>query len=534
MACHLLGSGNAFVFLFSGTDVSTVSFDRFTHTRRAFLQWPLAMAAATAGFPSPAATPGAARTPFSRDTVLEAARDIAARPFRPPPSVPEGLAKLDPEQYWKIRYRENRAIWGGTPTRFSVELFPPGHLYRDLIDVEVVENGEAFPLVVDEESFDVPDAGLSRLLAAAGRFAGFRLHYPLNTPERADDFLVFRGASYFRGHSRGQLYGATARGLAIDVAEPQGEEIPVFRRYWIERPSAQANSIVVHALLDSRRVAGAYRFGIYPGNPLSIDVEATLFPRAVMRHVGLGPLNSMYLLGPMSRDGVRDYRPAVHHSHGLAIVTGRGEQIWRALSNPATLQISSFVDKNPAGFGLVQRDRRFERFQDLEGEYDRRPSVWIEPRGEWGPGHVHLIEIPSRSEANENIIAYWRPEGGVPAGKPFRFAYRISWPNDAPRNKTLARVVYCAEGPVADSAARQVVIDYAGGALRPDDGIDVEASIGRGQITRTRYLPNRAVGGIRVFVTFEPGDAKLAELRVQPKRDGEVIGETWLYRWTAV
>jgi periplasmic glucans biosynthesis protein len=487
-----------------------------------------------ASLPSLAATSRAAGRQFSRDTVLEAARSIAAHPFKPPPSVPEDLAKLSPEQYRKISYRENRAIWGGTPTRFSVGLFPPGYLYRDLIDVEVVESGESFPLIVDEKSFDVPDPGLARVLADAGKFAGFRLHYPLNTRERADDFLIFRGASNFRGHSRGQLYGVTARGLAIDVAEPQGEEFPVFRRFWIERPSSRANSIVVHALLDSRRVAGAYRFGIYPGNPLSIDVEATLFPRAAIRHVGLGALNSMYLFGPMSREGVRDYRHAVHHSHGLAMISGRGEQIWRALSNPTTLQISSFIDKNPAGFGLVQRDRRFERFQDLESQHGRRPSAWIEPRGEWGPGHVQLIEIPSRSEANDNIIAYWRPEGGIPAGKPFRFAYRISWPNDAPRNKTLARVVYCAGGMAPGAANRQVVIDYAGGSLAPENEITIDASIGQGRILRTRHLPNREVGGIRVVLTFEPGDAKLAELRVQPKRDGEVIGETWLYRWTAV
>lgn len=505
----------------------------FSTTRRNFLQWPLALTAAVLPAPVRAASFRASGHPFTRDTVLNAARTLAERPFKPPGSVPEGLAKLPAARYREISYRKNRAIWGGTPTKFSVELFPPGYLYRDLIDVEVVENGQSFALVVDAESFEVPDEKLAALLADAGKFAGFRLHYPLQENEPPRDFLVYQGASYFRGHSRGQLYGLTARGLAIDVAEPQGEEFPLFRRYWIERPAARANNIVVHALLDSRRVAGAYRFGIYPGDPLRIEVEATLFPRAALRHVGLGALNSMFLFGPMDQANVPDYRQAVHYSHGLAMITGRREHIWRPLSNPGTLQISSFVDKDPVGFGLVQRDRRYDRYQELSAQYHRRPSAWIEPREPWGPGHVQLVEIPSRSETNENIIAYWRPEAGVPAGKPYRFAYRITWPNDAPGNNSMAKVVYCAGGRAPESANQQVVIDYAGGALTQKDKIAVEASVGQGRIIQTWWVPNPVTGGVRVNLIFDPGDAKTAELRVQPKRNGVAIGETWLYRWTA-
>ena len=505
----------------------------FSTTRRDVLRWPLALALASLGMPAGAASFRTAGKPFTRETVREIARARAAAPYRPPPSVPPELAKLSGQRYREIRYRRNRAIWGGTPTRFSVELFPPGFIYRNLIDVEVVENGTAYALLVDAESFDVPDPELAKLLAKAGGFAGFRLNYPFDETGDARDFLVFQGATYFRGISPGQLYGASGRGLAIDVAEPHGEEYPLFRRFWIERPAAGASSIVVHALLDSRRVAGAYRFAIYPGRPLRIDIEATLFPRTALPHVGLGALNSMFLFGPMDRQGVEDYRQAVHYSHGLAMISGRGEHIWRPLSNPGTLQISSFADSNPAGFGLVQRDRRFDRYQDLSAQYGRRPSVWIEPHGEWGKGVVRLVEIPSKSEVNDNIIAYWRPEGGIPAGKPFWFAYRMTWPNDAPRNGSLAKVVYSASGRAPASADRQVVVDYAGGSLRHDDRIEVEASIGAGRIVRTWQSPNPNTGGVRVFVTFDPGETKLAELRVQPRRDGEAVGETWLYRWTA-
>ncbi len=244
-------------------------------------------------------------------------------------------------------------------------------------------------------------------------FSGFRLRAPLNRAEHFDEFVVFQGASYFRAVAKGQEYGLSARGLALKTGDARGEEFPFFRTFWIERPRPEANTVVVHALLDSDSTTGAYRFTIRPGDPTVMDVEMTLYPRVELTHVGLAPLTSMFFFGPNDRVGIDDFRPAVHDSDGLAIWNGRGEWLWRPLINPETLQVSAFVDDNPRGFGLLQRHRAFADYQDLEAHYERRPSLWVETIGEWGSGAVQLVEIPSKSEYHDNVVAFWRPRPTV-------------------------------------------------------------------------------------------------------------------------
>ena len=470
-------------------------------------------------------------SPFSRQNVIDEARALAARPFQPLPEVPPGLRDLDYDNYRKIRFRKAKAVWGTSPTPFSIELFAPGFLYKSGIDLAVVENGLSYAIGIAPDSFETPTPEIAAILAQLGKFAGFRLHYPINREDYRDEFVVFQGASYFRAVSRNQNYGLSARGLAIDVAEPTGEEFPVFRRFWIERPSARAGSIVVHAVLDSKRVAGAYRFGIYPGAPTTIDVDATLFARTPLGHVGLGALTSMYLYGTIDRPDRPDYRPAVHDSLGLAMHTGRGERLWRPLCNPATLQVSAFVDNNPKGFGLIQRARRFDHFQDLEAAYEKRPSAWITPRGNWGAGHVQLIEIPSASETNDNIVAYWRPQQPIRPGSPFSFAYRLTWPNNAPLPQQFAQTIRSAYGRTFDGTQHQMAIDYGAkdGVSAEDLTLDVMLSAGR--VIEQVIQPNPATGGVRVFLTFDPERARLIEFRIQPRKKGTPVGETWLYRW---
>lgn len=468
---------------------------------------------------------------FSRNTVIERARSMSQQAFEPPAQAPETLTSLDYSEYRKINYQQDAAVWGGSPTRFSIQLFAPGYLYRDLVDIDIVENGKSRPLALAENSFQVPDPAMAALLAEIGKYAGMRLHYPLNTANYADEFLVFQGASYFRGVSKGQLYGLSARGLAIDVAGPRGEEHPIFRQFWVERPSSDHDSMVVHALLDSTRVTGAYRFGIYPGSPLRMDIEVTLFPREDIEHVGLAPLTSMFMHGPLDPAELADYRPAVHDSEGLAIRRGNGERIWRPLANPRDLQVSAFVDENPAGFGLIQRQREFGYFQDLEASYQRRPSAWVQPLGDWGKGHVQLVEIPSDSEGNDNIVAYWRPQQGLRQGQAFQYAYRLSWPDDAPGSDSTARVVRSAGGQKLFSDQDEVVIDYS--ALAADDleGIAVHATINPGRVLEARIQPNMEINGARVFLSLDNDDQPVSELRVDLKRGDQPVAETWLYRW---
>ncbi len=470
-------------------------------------------------------------TRFSRDMVLQAARTLAENPYQDPAQAPRPLADLDYDRYRTVKFRSDRAVWGPSPTRFAIELFAPGFLYKDLVTIDVVENGRTRTLTPDASIFETESEAIAQALLQAGSFAGLRLLYPLNEGPYRNEFLVFQGASYFRAVSSGQIYGLSARGLALNVAQPQGEEFPLFKRFWIERPDAASNAVVVHALLDSPSVTGAYRFAVYPGSNTTLDVDLTLFPRQDLSHVGIGPLTSMYWFGAFDRPSKPDFRPAVHDSQGLAMMTGSGEWLWRPLMNPRTLQVSAFMDTDPQGFGLIQRSRNFGDYQDLEAEYHRRPSAWVRPRGPWGKGHVELVEIPTPSEVHDNIVAYWRPADVLRAGAAHNFSYRLTWPDRTPVPEAIGRVVYGAPGTRLGDGRPQIVLDYD---VPVDPArVEVEASVSQGKILETIVQKNHYMDGIRINVGFDPQGADLVELSVKPKRGGRTIGETCLHRWLA-
>lgn len=468
---------------------------------------------------------------FSRNTVIDLARALAESAYQPPEKAPKGLAELDEATYRQIDYLDNVAIWGENPAQFSVQLFAPGFLYQYLVDIAIVENGQAFPITLSETSFSVPDEQISALLAEVGKFAGLGLYYP-SAHSQQDEFIAFQGASYFRLISKDQVYGASSRGLAIDVAQPEGEEHPLFKKLWIERSATDSSTIVVHALLDSKRVAGAYRFDIAPGSPSKIQVNAVLFPREDITHVGLAPLTSMFLYGGLDRAEQRDHRPAVHDSEGLLILNGNGERIWRPLNNPHALQISAFLDQNPQGFGLIQRQRNFSHYQDLEANYQLRPSLWVEPDGDWGKGQVELVEIPSASEANANIIAYWQPENGLKKGVPFTYGYTLTAANNVPENEDAIQIVRSASDQKKPDDPKRLLIDYRNFVAEDIKQITVNASISNGKILASRIVPNPDINGVRVYVTFDPEAADMAELRVQLADEQQHVAPTWLYRWT--
>ena len=469
---------------------------------------------------------------FSSQTVIDLARNIAKSPMIAPDVAPELLTNLDAETYRKIDFQQNKAVWGNTPTPFSIQLFAPGYLYKDLVSIDVVENGRGFPLEVSASSFTTPTPEIDEMIAKAGKYAGLRLHYPLNSSTKNDEFIVFQGASYFRAISKGQTYGLSFRGLAINVAQPMGEEFPRFKHFWIERPSVTQKAIVVHALLDSKSVTGAFRFGIYPGSPTRVDVQATLFPRVDIKHVGLAPLTSMFMHdGALDISDRPDYHPELHDSDGLQIQTGKGEMLWRPLNNPENLQISAFVDTSPKGFGLIQRHNRFHDYQDLDANYQDRPSSWIKPLNDWGAGHIELVEIPSNSKENDNIVAYWQPKDGLKKDTPFTYSYQLTLPNDTPTLAGKPHIVRSAKENSTLENNQELLIDYSDLPIKDISKVTVETSASQGKIIRTRVVENPHIRGVRAYVTFDPLEADVAELRVQLKENDQSIASTWLYRW---
>lgn len=472
--------------------------------------------------------------PFQNGFVAAEAKRLAAQPFsKPSMELPEPFNKLGYDQYRDIRFRSEKSFWRGENLDFEIQPFAMGWLYDTPIELWVVEKGNAKRLVADGGLFSLgPLIGPGPDAAPFG-FSGFRIHAPINRSDYYDEFTVFQGASYLRAVGRDEGYGASARGLALNTGRPGGEEFPFFRSFWLEKPDPVATEIVVHALLDSPSTTGAYRFAIVPGQSTTMQIDATLFPRKELPQVGIGALTSMFFLGTANVRRSNDFRPTVHDSEGLAMMNGRGERLWRPLCNPRTLQVSAFSDRNPKGFGLCQRDRSFQNYQDLEARYERRPSVWVEPKSLWGEGFVELIEIPVEDEIHDNIVAYWKPAKPLPADQPFSFSYSLTWGSDVPLAWSAARVNKTRVGRSRIPDATLFVVDYEGPAVRDARDLPVaNITASGGQVANVSVQRNPDISGVRVSFDLKPQDAELIELRMVLKGGDQVMSETWLYRWT--
>lgn len=472
-------------------------------------------------------------TPFDGATVRDVAKKLAQGAFQAPDqTLPDELKSLDYQQYRSIRFDPSQALWRGQGTNFTAEFFHRGFLYKDRIAIYEVANGTATPIHYHSGLFS-----FDKVKPPSGDvgFAGFRLHYPMNRRDYFDEVCAFLGASYFRAVARRQGYGLSARGLAIKTADPAGEEFPLFRAFWLERPARGSHAIVVHALLDSQSAAAAFRFTIRPGAQTIFDTEMVLYPRVDIAASGIAPLTSMFLFDTNDRNRADDYREAVCDSDGLLLWTGPGERVWRPLVNPHSLQLSAFTDTGLRGFGLMQRERRLAAYQDLEAHYENRPSLWVEPIGDWGQGIVELIEIPTDREINDNIAAFWRPHDPLKAKGEYIVNYRLHWCWSVPVPVDLAQVVATRSGLAWDQKNRLFIIDFAGETLRGRSAetlptIDIGAT--KGKIENPVVERNPETGGMRLSFQLDQGSEKLIELHAR-LMDGETpLTETWMYRWT--
>lgn len=475
--------------------------------------------------------------PFGFDTMQELARLRASAPYKHQKSELVGsFANLNYDSYRAIRFKREADPWLDHG-RFAMDLLSPGLIFYEPVKINLVdEAGIVTPLpfrpeLLDFDPSQFPDGADMETIGNMG-WSGFRLRVPLNRPDVLDEFLVFQGASYFRAVARDTLYGLSARGLALNTGSSDGEEFPLFTDFWISRPPENSDTVVIYAMLDSKSVAGAFQFVITPGDETVIDTRVTLFPRVDLTDVGIAPLTSMFWFGPASRAGIDEYRPQVHDSDGLQMTTGHGQHLWRSLSLPAKLQISDFVDRDPRGFGLAQRSRKFEHFQDAEARYELRPSAWIEPKGPWGKGMVRLVEIPAENEFNDNIVSFWRPSAPLKTGESHDFSYMLTFAQLPPSPAPLAAVIQSRAGKaINDKDGRSYLIDFDLDLFR-DKLPEAQVTSSAGSIKNIHVFALPKENILRLGFLFQPEKAFAADLQAVLKGPEGSLSETWMARWS--
>ncbi|AVO62185.1 MULTISPECIES: glucan biosynthesis protein G [Pseudomonas] len=368
---------------------------------------------------------------FNLDDVSAKAKDLAGQKYEAPRSnLPNEFREMKFADYQKIRFLPEKAEWAKQKTPFKLSFYHQGMHFDTPVKINEITTNTVEEIKYDSTRFDFGDLKFDPKATEQLGYAGFRVLYPINKADKQDEIMTMLGASYFRVVGKGHVYGLSARGLAIDTALPSGEEFPRFTEFWIQQPKPTDKHLVIFALLDSPRATGAYRLTLRPGSDTIVDVKARMFLRDKVGKLGIAPLTSMFLFGANQPSKVLNYRRELHDSSGLSIHAGNGEWIWRPLNNPKHLAVSNFSVENPRGFGLLQRGRDFSHYEDLDDRYDKRPSAWIEPKGDWGKGTVDLVEIPTADETNDNIVAFWSPEKQPEPGQAFDFAYRLHWTMD--------------------------------------------------------------------------------------------------------
>ena len=489
------------------------------------------------------------------DVIAKKAEERARKPFHSPRAdLPEVLRqdKLDYDKYREIRFRRQKALWNDKEVLFRVEFFHPGYLYQEPVHVHEFTASYSQPVRFVQDFFDYGKLPIANQIPTSTGYAGFRLLFPLNNPDNMDELGAFLGASYFRLLGKGQRYGASARGLALDSGESdRPEEFPLFTDWWLGKPGKGERTVRLFAILDSVSCTGAYEFLIRPGETTSVEVQAVIFLRAAdkvraanpkanpLKTIGLAPLTSMFRFGKNSEHKMDDYRPEVHDSDGLLVRLDNGESLWRPLNPTSVLRHQTFPANNIRGFGLLQRDRRFESYEDLFNLYQLVPSLWVEPRGNWGEGELHLVELPAHYEGFDNIVAFWDPKVKPQPLQPFHFAYALLWTRETDVKLSENTVASTRVGAVpGNPRQRQFAIDFSGpklAGLSKAQPPQVAASCGGNAIiVESLVFPNSYNNSWRIMLKMEPktDNKEPVDIRCSLKQAEEVLTETWVYRWS--
>ncbi|MEY8709270.1 glucan biosynthesis protein D [Mangrovibacter phragmitis] len=495
---------------------------------------------------------GSTRT-FDFSVLQSMAHDLAQKAWGGAPRpLPKTLADLTPQAYNSIQYDAGHSLWHNIENRqLDVQFFHVGMGFRRRVRMFSLDQSthQAREVHFRPDLFNYHDAGVdvSQLEGQPDLgFAGFKV---FKAPELARrDIVSFLGASYFRAVDNTWQYGLSARGLAIDTFTDKPEEFPDFTAFWFETPKASDTTFVVYALLDSPSATGAYKFTIQcEETQVIMEIENHLYARQDIRQLGIAPMTSMFSCGTNERTMCDTIHPQIHDSDRLSMWRGNGEWICRPLNNPQRLQFNAFMDENPKGFGLLQLDHRFESYQDVMGWYNKRPSLWVEPRNAWGKGHVCLMEIPTTGETLDNIVCFWQPEKPVKAGDTLNFKYRLYWSAEPPYHTNMARVYATRTGMGSfpegwapgehfpEKWSRRFAIDFVGGDLKDaaPKGIEPVITLSSGEARQVEILYVEPFDGYRILFDWYPTSDSVdpVEMRMFLRCQGKAISETWLYQY---
>lgn len=471
------------------------------------------------------------------DVVMKAEKMARENYMSAVPTLPKALRELNYDQVRDVRWKNERTLWRREGLPFQARFYHLGAANDRPVQIYVLPESPTEPLRYSQEFFDFGRNVFAEKFPDTLGYAGFRIHYPLNKSEVLDEVLSFLGASYFRALPKDVVWGASARGLAIDTAvEKKKEEFPVFTKFWLKRPDRFGHHLTIYALLEGKSVTGAYQFDLQPGVETRMAVKAVLFFRKKSEHVGYAPLTSMFWFGENTSNTFGDFRPEVHDSDGLLMQRSTGEWVWRPLAWSKQLQVNVFADDHPKGFGLLQRDRDFNHYQDLEALYHKRPGIWVQPQWGFDKGAVRLVQLATKDEYMDNVVAFWTPAEPPPLLQPVRLEYVLRWISEADDLPPVGRVISTRVDDQDKPYYRHFFIEFAAApktAWKPEEIPVVYVGTPTGTtVSEAKPEWNDFNKTWRVsFFASTPENNKPQELICKLLIADKPVTETWSYTW---
>ena len=492
---------------------------------------------------------------FSFDWLQQFARDLASKAYQSNvEKLPPTLANLTPQNYNAIGYDPQHSLWHDMNGPLDIQFFHVGMGFNQPVRMYSIDpqtqQAKEIHFRPDLFEYAKADVDVSQLEGQGDLgFAGFRVFKEPSLTER--DIVSFLGASYFRAVDDTYQYGLSARGVAVNTyTDGKTEEFPAFTRFWFETPEKGATTFTAYALLDSPSLAGAYRFVIHcEEERVVMDIDKHLYPRESIAQLGITPMTSMFSCGTQQRDMCLTFHPQIHDSDRLSMWLGNGEWVCRPLNNPPRVQFNTFGDDNPKGFGLLQTDHDFESYEDIVANYHKRPSLWVEPKGQWGKGEIQMLEIPTTGETMDNVVAFWKPEKAIEPGQALNYGYKLYWSAQPPVKPELARVrkTFTGIGGFPEGWApgehyptvwaRRIAVDFVGGELKHfyDNDIDIKTQLDvpEGDVKQLDILWVKEIEGFRIQFDWYPTSDSTdpINMRLNLTADGKTVSETWLYQY---
>jgi len=442
------------------------------------------------------------------------------------------LLPIEYEKYSEIRFKPEYTFWREN-SKFHMQFFPQGYIYQESIKINEVWEDYQTPIFYQGSYFSIPHGiNIDKFNELSG-FSGLKLLYPINSENVHEEFAVFQGSSYFRIISKGQIYGLSARGIAINTGLQTPEEFPIFSEFWIEKPKPKSEKVIVHSHLVGNSIEGYYKFTLYPGEVSKAEVTFESIIKRDIEKIGIAPLTSMFWYGESSTSLNPPY-PESHDSDGLLIQDDQ-TFIWIPLENPKKPTTTIFKVKKLKGFGLMQRDREFSSYEDPRYEYHKRPSAWVEPVNSenWENGYISLYRIPTRDDLMDNIIVFYSPEKLPTKGDNIKFSYNIKMIDKLKLDDDFAEVVSTKIIQNKDKNLISFFIDFKGLDLKNFEEKDYKFNL-EGEdyeVLECLLNPINNLDKLRVSIKLSQKNKNITSSTISGfiSEDSKIKSEVWKY-----